>query len=70
MARNTTRNATDSHTAVAYLRVSTDRQELGPEAQRAAIEAWATREGVTVAAWHVEAGVSGAAPIADRPDAP
>jgi len=48
--------------------VSTDRQELGPEAQRAAIEAWASREGVTVVAWHVEAGVSGAAAIADRPE--
>ena len=68
MGSSTKRNATDSLTAVAYLRVSTDRQELGPEAQRAAIEAWASREGVTVAAWHVEAGVSGAAAIADRPE--
>lgn len=68
MASRTKRDATDSRTAVAYLRVSTDRQELGPEAQRAAIEAWASREGVTVAAWHVEAGVSGAAAIADRPE--
>ena len=62
------RSATDSSTGVAYIRVSTDRQELGPEAQRAAIAAWASREGVTVAAWHVEAGVSGAAAIADRPE--
>jgi len=68
MGSSTKRNATDSLTAVAYLRVSTDRQELGPEAQRAAIEAWAAREGVTVAAWHVDAGVSGAAAIADRPE--
>lgn len=68
MGSNTKHRATDSHTAVAYLRVSTDRQELGPEAQRAAIEAWASREGVTVVAWHVEAGVSGAAAIADRPE--
>lgn len=67
MGSSTKRNATDSLTAVAYLRVSTDRQELGPEAQRATIEAWAAREGVTVAAWHVDAGVSGAAEIADRP---
>ena len=68
MGSSTKRNATDSLTAVAYLRVSTDRQELGPEAQRAAIVAWAAREGVTVVAWHVEAGVSGAAEIADRPE--
>ncbi len=68
MGSSTKRSATDSNTAVAYIRVSTDRQELGPEAQRAAIAAWASREGVTVAAWHVEAGVSGAAAIADRPE--
>lgn len=54
-------------TAVAYLRVSTEDQRLGPEAQRAAIEAWATREGVTVVAWHLDAGVSGGADLADRP---
>jgi DNA invertase Pin-like site-specific DNA recombinase len=52
--------------AVAYLRVSTEDQRLGPEAQRAAIEVWAQREGVRVAAWHVDAGVSGGADIADR----
>ncbi len=53
--------------AVAYLRVSTDDQALGPEAQRAAVEAWAARAGVDVVAWHVDAGVSGAAPIEARP---
>ena len=53
--------------AVAYLRVSTDDQALGPEAQRACIEAWADREGVQVVAWHVDTGVSGAAPIDARP---
>ncbi len=68
MGSSTKRNATDSLTAVAYLRVSTDRQELGPEAQRASITAWAAREGVTIVAWHVDAGVSGAAAIADRPE--
>jgi site-specific DNA recombinase len=52
---------------VAYLRVSTSAQELGPEAQRAQIESWAAREGARIAAWHVDAGVSGAAAIEDRP---
>lgn len=52
-------------TAIGYLRVSTDEQHLGPEAQRASIEAWAVREGVTVVAWFSEA-VSGAAPLEDR----
>lgn len=59
--------AADSTRAVAYLRVSTDEQHLGPDAQRAAIEAWAAREGVVVVAWHTDAGVSGAAPIPERP---
>jgi DNA invertase Pin-like site-specific DNA recombinase len=53
--------------AVAYIRVSTDDQTLGPEAQRAAIEVWAAREDVQVVAWHVDAGVSGAARIDSRP---
>lgn len=54
-------------TAIAYLRVSTDEQRLGPEAQRAAIEAWAQREGVSVVAWHVDSGVSGGCDLAERP---
>jgi DNA invertase Pin-like site-specific DNA recombinase len=53
--------------AVAYIRVSKDDQKLGPEAQRASIEAWAAREGVSVAAWHVDAGVCSVAPIDGRP---
>jgi site-specific DNA recombinase len=57
----------NARVAVAYLRVSTDRQDLGPDAQRAAIEAWAAREGVTVAAWHFDNGVSGGAAIDKRP---
>src|SRR5208283_5556733 len=53
--------------AVAYIRVSKDDQKLGPEAQRASIEAWATREGVSVAAWHVDAGVCSVTAIDGRP---
>jgi DNA invertase Pin-like site-specific DNA recombinase len=53
--------------AVAYLRVSTDDQHLGPEAQRAAIQTWATREDVSVVAWHVDKGVSGGSDLGDRP---
>ena len=37
-----------THVAVAYLRVSTQEQDLGPEAQRAAIQMWAERQGVRV----------------------
>jgi site-specific DNA recombinase len=53
--------------AVAYIRVSTEEQSLGPEAQRAAIDTWAARQGVQVASWHVDKGVSGGADIGERP---
>jgi len=55
------------NTAIAYLRVSTDEQHLGPVAQRSAIEAFCAREGLTVTAWHVDHGVSGAAALDKRP---
>ena len=64
MGKRTTTGATN--VAIAYLRASTDDQRLGPEAQRAAIEGWAAREGVRVAAWHVDQGVSGGSDLADR----
>ena len=57
----------DPSCAVAYLRVSTEEQHLGPEAQRMAIQHWAERSKVVVASWHTDAGVSGAAELADRP---
>ena len=57
--------ATDASKAVAYIRVSTDEQHLGPEAQLAAIEQWAVRQGVTLVAIHRDIGVSGATPLAD-----
>ncbi len=65
MPRRTAR--TNPLAAVAYIRVSTERQELGPEAQRAAIERWAGANGIAIVAWHVDQGVSGATELADRP---
>jgi len=53
--------------ALAYLRVSTDEQRLGPEAQRTAIEAWAAREGVAIVGWFVDQGVSGGSELDARP---
>lgn len=53
--------------AVAYLRVSTEDQKLGPEAQRATIAAWALKAGVAIVAWHTDQGVSGGSEIDDRP---
>jgi len=53
--------------AVAYLRVSTDEQTLGMEAQRAAITSWARRQGATVTCWCEDLGVSGGAELEKRP---
>jgi site-specific DNA recombinase len=57
----------DKQVAVAYLRVSTEEQSLGPEAQRSAIRSWATARSVRVASWHEDRGVSGGAELVDRP---
>jgi DNA invertase Pin-like site-specific DNA recombinase len=56
----------DPKVAVAYIRVSTEDQNLGPEAQRASIERWAHQNGIVVAAWH-EDRLSGATAVEDRP---
>lgn len=52
---------------VAYLRVSTREQELGPEAQRADINRWAERTGATVVGWCSDLGVSRRQPLERRP---
>lgn len=52
--------------AVAYLRVSTDDQRNGIEAQRAALESWAHSQGVTITSWHTDEDVSGATEQGDR----
>ena len=57
----------DQTKAVAYLRVSTDRQDLSPDAQREAIAAWAKAHELDVVAWHEDRGVSGGADIDKRP---
>lgn len=54
-------------TTVAYLRVSTDDQALGLDAQRAMLTRYAERNGVTIVSWHVDEGVSGGAPLDERP---
>jgi len=59
--------AGDPKVAIGYIRVSTDEQSLGPEAQRAAIEKWAQSRGVRVAAVFEDHGVSGGAPAEKRP---
>jgi DNA invertase Pin-like site-specific DNA recombinase len=59
------RPVVDSSKVIAYIRVSTEDQHLGPEAQLAAIHVWATRQNVTVVSVHRDLGVSGATPLAD-----
>lgn len=54
-------------TAVAYFRVSTDRQELSPQAQKVAVEAFCASRGITLVGEFTEVGVSGAAELQDRP---
>jgi hypothetical protein len=48
---------------VAYVRASTDAACASAAEQRAAIEAWASREGVEIAAWHEDRGED----IGERP---
>lgn len=52
--------------AIAYIRVSTEDQELGIGAQRAQIQAYAERNGYTIVEWH-EDRTSGTTDIVDRP---
>jgi len=57
----------DPSAVVAYVRVSTDEQALGPEAQRAAVERWCASSGARLVAVCSDLGVSGAAPLESRP---
>jgi site-specific DNA recombinase len=57
----------DPSRAVAYLRVSTEEQLLGPEAQRMAITRWATQTNTTIVTWHSDTGISGASEVLERP---
>ncbi|MBK6940935.1 MAG: recombinase family protein [Planctomycetes bacterium] len=63
----TRKPTTDPTRAVAYIRVSTDEQNLGPAAQLAALEAWAKARGITLVAVEHDLGTSGAAELEKRP---
>lgn len=53
--------------AIGYIRVSTDEQHLGAEAQHRDLAAYALLGGLELVAWHVDSGVSGATPLDGRP---
>lgn len=57
----------NSRVAIAYLRASKNEQRLSRDAQRTAIEAWASRERIRVAAWCLDQGVRSVSPISERP---
>jgi site-specific DNA recombinase len=52
---------------VAYVRVSTDEQELGVEAQVRAVEAWRQQHGYEDIRYYRDIGISGATPADERP---
>lgn len=53
--------------AVGYVRVSTEEQAQGPRAQRDALQRYARAQGLDLVVVHDDLGVSGAAPIDERP---
>jgi site-specific DNA recombinase len=57
---------TDPKKAIGYVRVSTDRQDLGPDAQRDALQRWALTSGVELVSVH-EDTCCGATPLDGRP---
>jgi DNA invertase Pin-like site-specific DNA recombinase len=65
MARRRKKDA-DPSLAVGYIRVSTDEQALGPEAQRKALEGWCERHGARLCATFEDIGVSGGTPLEKR----
>lgn len=64
--RNCVRRRSNT-SAVGYIRVSTEEQTLGPEAQRVALVRWAEVRGLQLVAVHEDRGVSGAAPLDRQP---
>ena len=67
MAARRRRRDTDPKKVVGYVRVSTDEQALGPEAQRNALEAWCRAQEAVQVAVCEDIEVSGATPLEKRP---
>lgn len=67
MGKRKLAQATDPRKVIGYIRVSTDDQHLGAEAQRAELERWCREKGCILLAVEVDHGVSGATAVKDRP---
>ena len=51
---------------IGYIRVSTDEQHLGPEAQEEALRSWCTSNNAELVGIHTDRGMSGGAPLDKR----
>jgi DNA invertase Pin-like site-specific DNA recombinase len=58
----------DPQKALAYIRVSTEEQKLGPEAQKESIRKFAEQNQITILDWYEDIGVSGGASLDKRPN--
>lgn len=67
MAARRRKTTPDPRKVVGYVRVSTDEQALGPEAQKEALRAWCSANGAVLLVVHEDIGVSGATPLEKRP---
>ncbi|MGD0947666.1 MAG: recombinase family protein [Candidatus Binatia bacterium] len=61
------RGKTDPHRVIGYVRVSSDDQRLGPDAQRVALEQWCAAHGGQLVLTCTDRGVSGGAALDRRP---
>jgi len=61
------RKASGTVRVIGYIRVSTDEQSLGPEAQRESIEQWCKTNSAELVSIHEDIGVSGGLELDKRP---
>jgi len=66
VAKRRRKRDADPDKVIGYIRVSTDEQALGPEAQREALNAWCEAHGARLCAVFEDIGVSGAIPLEKR----
>lgn len=66
MGHRKSRQPGDPGRVVGYVRVSTDEQRLGPEAQQEALERWCAARGAELVAVHSDLGASGGADLEKR----